>query len=183
MRATRRMRVEPTGAERALAERRGQQRRARRRSSGAPRVEPVAVEARRCSGTPRAARPGASRAHPGRDRLGALPRCAAEQLVDLGPRDVDAQVEAVEQRARTGAAGSAAARASVHRQAPGRPASPHGHGFMAATSRKRAGQRHRGPGPAHPDDALLERLAQRVEHVGGELAQLVEEQHAAAARG
>ena len=35
-------------------------------------------------------------------------------------------------------------------------------------------------GPGHPHHALLERLAQRVEHVLGELGQLVEEQHAVA---
>ena len=68
---------------------------------------------------------------------------------------------------------------SPQRQAPGWPLAPHGHGFMAATSWKRAGNSHRGPRPRDPHDALLQGLAQAVEHGRLELAQLVEEEHAA----
>ena len=50
---------------------------------------------------------------------------------------------------------------------------------MAPTSMNRAGKYRRPPGPADPDHALLERLPEGVEHDGGELPHLVEEQDAA----
>ena len=68
--------------------------------------------------------------------------------------------------------------ASLHRQAPGNPPSPHGHGFMAPTRRNRAGKSIAAAGPPDPDDVLLEGLAQGVEDGGGELPQLVQEQDA-----
>ncbi len=68
---------------------------------------------------------------------------------------------------------------SVQRQDPGEPSAPQRQAFMAATSMKRAGKGHRCARPADDHSALLERLAQVVEHVPGELRQLVQEQHPA----
>ena len=59
------------------------------------------------------------------------------------------------------------------------PPCPHGHGLAASTSWNRAGKTAVCVGPGHHDVAALERLAQCIEHVGGELGRLVEEQHAA----
>ena len=58
------------------------------------------------------------------------------------------------------------------------PAKPHGHGFIAATSWKRAGNVVARPTRATDDAPVLERLAERLEDVPRELRQLVEEQHA-----
>ncbi len=54
---------------------------------------------------------------------------------------------------------------------------------MAPTSRNRAGKVADGLGPGDADDPLLQGLAQGVEHGRGELAQLVEEEHAVAGPG
>ena len=63
------------------------------------------------------------------------------------------------------------------------PSWPHGHGFIAATSVNRAGN---DLAPADPDDGhapVLERLAQRLEHVAAELGQLVAHEHALVGEG
>ena len=49
---------------------------------------------------------------------------------------------------------------------------------MAATRRNWAGKVTVPAGPADPDHALFERLAQRLERGDGELPHLVEEEHA-----
>ena len=102
----------------------------------------------------------------------------AEQLLDAGPRHLEAQVEAVQQRSRdapqvaearrlAAAAGAGlaagAARAGVHG----------GHQLEARR------ELHRGPRPGHPHDAFLERLAEPVQDRGLELAELIQEQHPA----
>ena len=58
------------------------------------------------------------------------------------------------------------------------PAWPHGHGFVAATSWKRAGSVTQPEAATIVDPTVLERLPQRLEHVARELRELVEEQHA-----
>ena len=63
------------------------------------------------------------------------------------------------------------------------PSWPHGHGFIAATNVNRAGN---DLAPADPHDGhapLLERLAQRLEHVATELGQLVAHEHALVGEG
>ena len=56
---------------------------------------------------------------------------------------------------------------------------PHGQGLAAATSVKSAGKCTAPRAAHHADGALLERLAQRLEVAARELADLVEEEHAA----
>ncbi len=87
----------------------------------------------------------------------------AEQLLDGGRCTRAAGRNGRATGPRCGA-GSGAGRSRCRAQA-GRGRHPHGHGLIAPTSRKRAGNSHAGLGPDHPDDALLERLAQPVEHV------------------
>ena len=63
------------------------------------------------------------------------------------------------------------------------PANPHGQGFIAATSWKRAGKDRR---PAHPrdrDPTVLHRLAERLEDITAEFRQLVEEEDALVRQG
>ena len=57
-------------------------------------------------------------------------------------------------------------------------ACPHGHGFVAATSRKRVGKIARALAAHDGDAAVLQRLAQRLQRRARELGQLVEEQDA-----
>ena len=56
------------------------------------------------------------------------------------------------------------------------PANPHGHGFIAAMSWKRAGKVVDPAGPGDDHALVLERLAERLEDVPVELGQLVEEE-------
>ena len=94
-------------------------------------------------------------------------------------RHLDPQVDPVPQRPRDacrvalGDAGRAAAGTGR-----GDPGQPHGHGFIAATSWKRAGNVAAPAGAGDRDPAVLERLAERLEDVAVELRQLVEEQDA-----
>ena len=70
----------------------------------------------------------------------------------------------------------------LRRRAPARtdgsPANPHGQGFIAPISMKRAGKITVLRGARDPHAAFLERLAQHLEHVPAELRHLVEEEHA-----
>ena len=65
-------------------------------------------------------------------------RFEAEQLVDGGSVDDDTEVEAIGDRTRQPAQVASARRRRRTRTTPGAPP-PHGHGLVAATSRKRAG--------------------------------------------
>ena len=71
---------------------------------------------------------------------------------------------------------------SSHSHHPGGPP-PHGQGLVAATSRNRAGRTAWLWARETLIEPLLQRLAQPVEGRRGELAELVEEQHAAAGEG
>ena len=75
---------------------------------------------------------------------------------------------------------NAASRCGEHEHsAAGSPRPPHGHRFIVATSWKRAGKSACPCDPRDRDDAVLERLPQRLERRPLELGQLVEQQDAA----
>ena len=68
--------------------------------------------------------------------------------------------------------------ACTRTRAPGSPRAPQGQRFIAATSWNRAGNDARPSTRETDHDAVLERLAQRLEHRPCELRELVEEEHA-----
>jgi hypothetical protein len=122
--------------------------------------------------------PGPGRKDPGGDDLGGLAGMPTEEVVDVGAGHRQPQVEAVEQRTRQPTLVPGACRLAALAAA--------GLVGVAARARVHGGdQQHpgrvldQGLGPADADDPLLERLAERVEHGGRELAELVEEQDTA----
>ncbi len=125
--------------------------------------------------------PPAGRPHAGRHDLGGLAGAPAQQLVGVGPGNVETEVEAVEQGARQApsVAGALPVAAAAGAGPVGLAAGARVHGGDEQDVRR---QDHRGCGAGEADAPFFERLAQRVEHVGRELAELVEEQHAAARR-
>src|SRR5674476_159190 len=101
---------------------------------------------------------------------------AVHEIVDVTPVDPNGDIEPVEERC--GQASGVAL--------PGAFATPTPTGCTAFTTWARVhgsdqnepGRKGGGPpGPAHPDLAFLQRLAEGVEYHSGELAQFVEEQH------
>ena len=84
--------------------------------------------------------PLASLGDPGPHPLRSLAVAGAEQLVLREARDRQSEVDTVEQRARTASVDTGHAdRPGTGTCFSGSPANPHGHGFAAATSVKRAG--------------------------------------------
>ena len=111
--------------------------------------------------------------HGGRAR-----RRGCGQIALRRPRDRHEDVEAVHERPAEAAPVALVSRSSQRQRSPS-PAWPHGHGFIAATSMKRAGNTAERCPRTTATAAVLQRLAQRLEHVPRELGQLVEEEHAA----
>ena len=176
VRATRRTRCRPRARQPPGPERRPRGAAWRVSDSGA-------TSSRRLAGmsalvrTPRSRREARAPRPPGRPRRRWARRWPAPKQV------VDRRAGAPRRAGRTGRAagptadgGSAARAASEHRQPPGRLPSPHGHGFIAATRRNRAGIVTDATARADPHHPFLQRLAQRVEHPRRELGELVEEQ-------
>jgi hypothetical protein len=108
---------------------------------------------------------------------GGLPQCVVEQFVDVGPVDVDAQVEPVNQRAGesldvpiqrsvttpTRSWRTATARAGIHRRYEQKIGRKHGMNARSADS----------------DYAFLEWLTKTVQHLRAEFGNLVHEKHPA----
>ena len=90
--------------------------------------------------------------------------------------DVDPQVEAIDQRARQPSSVAGALAVGARAAVAADPAGTRVHRRDQQEPGREGGGEHR---PGDPDDALLQRLAQRVQHRRGELAQLVEEEDAA----
>ena len=149
---------EPAGPH---APRRGGRRRPRRAT--AHLVEPAASSSA-LAARPRS--PATARARATRSATAAVasPGGAPSSSSGVGPGDLDPQVEPVEQRARQPAevAGPGARVAPAGADGP---PSPHGHGFVAPTSRNRAGSstasRARPPAPRPPRAAGAGRRARR----------------------
>ena len=135
--------------------------------AGAPRA-PAISRVERDAASRRRAR-WRSRAAATRARIAAEPRRPRRPASSShgNARHLDVQVDAIEQRARDAAPGSGCdqRRRAAALIAVGSPSQPHGHGFIAATSWKRAGKRRVPRAARDRDAALLERLAQRLEHV------------------
>ena len=174
VRATRRTRCSPRPLRRSASSSRRRTRRAAFVSGAtSSRSGPGIAELRAV-----AARRGrfAGEVHPDHDVGRGLARGHPEELVDARTGDLEPKVEAVQQRPGDPAQ-VAEARAL---------AAPAGAGLTAGAARARvhggheleAGRElHRGPSPGDPHHALLERLAQPVQHRGLELAELVQEEH------
>ena len=116
--------------------------------------------------------------HPLGDGGAGLPPSVADEIALRGPVDPESDVEAVEERSgqSAGVAGPGRRRAAAR---PGRTTLATGariHGRHQQEAGRTGGG---GPGTAQPDDTLLERLAQGVEHGGREFAELVEEERPA----
>ena len=141
---------------------------ARSSSASASRV-------RRSGGPPRRSRASTTRARTGAD-ASAGPAASSSAR---GPRDDDDEVEAVEQRAGELVAerGEALRRARALGRRVAAPAA--GHRFIVADELEARRERRPPPDAGDADDAVLERLPQRLERGSLELRQLVEEQHAA----
>ena len=176
LRAASARRARPRRAPRRACRAAGVSRQARRRAR--PRSRPLSRRDR----APARARAAAIR---GRDDRRASGLARRDDGRRRDPRHRDPQVDPVAQRTRTRAARSAPTSPGAQRQRPSgiAPANPHGHGFIAATSWNRAGNVIARPARAIDDAPVLERLAQRLEHVAVELRQLVEEQDAVIGQG
>ena len=142
-------------------------------SSAAPASSGVGLDAPR-PGPRRARRPPARR--PRRSPRRRAPRSSSSAI---GRHDLDPQVEPVEQRARQPPAVAGQRRRRCTGRRPGAGPRRTGTGSWPPRAGTGPGSSTRGVGPGDPHDALLERRAQRVEDVGGELAHLVQEEHAA----
>ena len=118
-------------------------------------------------------RPGHATGHGG----GGLPRRTGEELIGVRPTERYDQIEAVKQRSRdptpVPGAGDGAAGAGTLVDA-----LPAWAGVHGGNQEERRGKGHGAAGAAHPDDPLLERLAQRLQSGHGELTEFVEEQDA-----
>ena len=128
------------------------------------------------AGAPRAAARSRAANDAAGDHSCGLAGRAAEQPVGVRRGHVESQVEAIEQR--TGQAPAVAGQLAVAAPAPA------GSVRLAARARIHrgdeqdvGGQDDRGRGARDADPPLLEWLTQRVEHVGRELAELVQEEH------
>ncbi len=101
---------------------------------------------------------------------------ATEQSIGVGTTHVEAQVEAIEQRAgeTTPIAGTFPVVAATCARATGFPTRA---GVHRGHEQHLGGQHHRRRSPRDANRAVFEWLTQSVEDMGRELAELVEEQH------
>ena len=159
--------VQPTGAEGARAEPRGEELLGVGRQCGP-------VRRRRARSPARSRAVATTRAATAAD---GSPGVSGEELVGVGPAERDDEIEAVQQRRRdtSPVAGPGDGRAAAGAFVDPLPARARVH---RSDEEERRRERDRPAGPAHPDHPFLERLAQRLEGRHGELAQLVEEEHA-----
>ena len=151
--------------------------RARRAAAARPLASrsSSASAVRRSGAPPSRARPLATRSRTGADGSAG----AGCQLLRPRPRHGDDEVEAVEERTRELVAERRQPLRRARALGGGIAAPAQGQRFIVATSWKRAGKSACPCDAGDRDDAVLERLAQRLERRPLELRQLVEEQDAA----
>ena len=129
------------------------------------------------SSSSRRAHPRAGSGHAAGHDVSGLPGPSGEELVGVRPAERYDQIEPVEKRRRetspvTGPGGRAATAGALV------DALPAGTGVHGGDEKERRREGHGAAGAAHPDDPLLERLAQCLQRGHRELAELIEEEDA-----
>src|SRR6185295_17167704 len=103
---------------------------------------------------------------------------AAAQLPQGDRRHLDVEVDAIEERSRDPRAIALDHGRRTAAEAAGVSEMPAGAGVERADETEAGGKGQPGAGPDDGDEALFERLAERLESVAAELRQLVQEEHA-----